>query len=158
MVFGQHHNLTSQQPYKLVNRTISPDMECRAGSHSRCLQWIWRTIWSCHGHEILYITVVYSSEFLNQVFFKPNFPTDWEKIISLNRWFFSQPVCMFGLKIIWNWNYYIQANTMPFLSMNLFLLQNHSTYIHTKHDFCFTWFFSGNKICINKEIIHWLKK
>ena len=47
MVFVPHHNLTSLQPYILVNRTISPNMECIASSHNPLLQWIWRTRLSC---------------------------------------------------------------------------------------------------------------
>ena len=86
----------SLQPYTLGNRTISPNMEYRADSHSQLLQWKWRTIWSYHGHKILEITVVYSREFLN-------FLNQTSKLAGKNyllklRYFFIQQLRKFSLK------------------------------------------------------------
>ena len=55
-------------PCKLVNNTISPNMECKAGSHNQLHKWIWRTMLSCHvSHEILQYECVIAICFQNGV-------------------------------------------------------------------------------------------
>ena len=91
----------SLQPCILVNKTISPNMECRAGSHNLLHQWIWRTIWSYDGHEILNISYFRLVHLISwRIFLNQTSKLAGKKIVSLNsrRYFFIQSFRKFSLK------------------------------------------------------------